>query len=306
MSSYWGQIPSKVVRGNRSNVYNGKVTPAKMHELTDPATGKPYEIPDDDYRQYLGERPGAVNTLNSLDKLKVPKSIEKYISEAFESTVDIKTVEPRATGGDTGHIIKLEYAVMYKILRVTFKKSSKGGQVVAYLNVPAPVAGELLYLAESNQTQISATSGTLRHVLGMRFWDLIRIRGTIHGTRYPFNYVTDMGNGRDSYAKGTATPDWGKTKFVLVNEPGSSRLSAKPVDQLTDIERKQMEDRSVIIQQDIQSGDIPSVDMMFRRLDKANIEPGAKEHIRKQMESMKTGRDAERTLYNYLGTMGLL
>ena len=292
MSSYWGQIPSKVVRGNSSNVYNGKVTPAKMHELTDPATGKPYQIPDDDYREYLGQ--------------KQDKSVDKYVASAFESSADVKVVEPRATGGDTGHIIKLEYAVLYKILRVTFKKPSKGGQVVAYMNVPAPVAGELLYLAESNQTQVSASSGTLRHVLGMRFWDLIRIRGTIHGTRYPFDYVTDMGNGRDSYAKGTATPDWSKTNFVLVNESGNSRLSAKPVDQLTDTERKQMEDRVALIQQDIRYGDIPTVDMMFRRLDKANIEPAAKEYIRKQAESMRNSKDANRTIYNYLGTMGLL
>ena len=293
MSSYWGQIPSKIVRGTKpESLYNGKGLSAKMHELTDRATGKSYEVPDDDYRQYLGQ--------------KQDRSIEQYITDVFGSSTDVKVVEPRATGGDTGHIIKLEYAVLYKVLRVTFRKPSKGGQVVAYLNVPAPVAGELLYLAESNQTQVSASSGTLRHVLGIRFWDLVRIRGTIHGTRYPFNYVTDMGNGRDSYAKGTATPDWSKTNFVLVNEPGSSRLSAKPVDQLTDVERKQMDDRVSLVQQDIQRGDVPSVDVMFRRLDRANIDPKAKEYIRKQMDAMKSGRDAERTLYNYLGTMGLL
>ncbi len=293
MSSYWGQIPSKIVRGTKpESLYNGKGLSTKMHELTDRATGKSYEIPDDDYRQYLGQ--------------KQDRSIEQYITDVFGSSTNIKVVEPRATGGDTGHIIKLEYAVLYKVLRVTFRKPSKSGQVVAYLNVPAPVAGELLYLAESNQTQVSASSGTLRHVLGIRFWDLIRIRGTIHGTRYPFNYVTDMGNGRDSYAKGTATPDWSKTNFVLVNEPGSSRLSAKPVDQLTDVERKQMDDRVSLVQQDIQRGDVPSVDVMYRRLDRANIDPKAKEYIRKQMDTMKSGRDAERTLYNYLGTMGLL
>ena len=293
MSSYWGQIPSKIVRGTKpESLYNGKGLSTKMHELTDRATGKSYEVPDDDYRQYLGQ--------------KQDKSIEQYIADVFGSSADVRVVEPRATGGDTGHIIKLEYAVLYKVLRVTFRKPSKGGQVVAYLNVPAPVAGELLYLAESNQTQVSANSGTLRHVLGMRFWDLIRIRGTIHGTRYSFNYVTDMGNGRDSYAKGTATPDWSKTNFVLVNEPGSSRLSAKPVDQLTDVERKQMDDRVSLVQQDIQRGDVPSVDVMYRRLDRANIDPKAKEYIRKQMDTMKSGRDAERTLYNYLGTMCLL
>ena len=292
MSSYWGQIPSKVVRGNRSNVYNGKVTPAKMHELTDPATGNSYEIPDDDYRQYLGQ--------------KQDKSVEKYVADAFGSSADVKVVEPRATGGDTGHIIKLEYAVMYKILRVTFKKPSKGGQVVAYMNVPNPVAGELLYLAESNQTQISATSGTLRHVLGMRFWDLIRIRGTIHGSRYPFEYVTDMGNGRDSYAKGTATPDWGKTKFVLVRSPGSGKLEPKAVEQLNDKERSELESRVALSEQSKGKEAGYNVDTMYKIVNKENIPESAKKSILKEMDSMRGRSDAGISIYNYLRNMGLL
>lgn len=292
MSSYWGQIPSKVVRGNRSNVYNGKVTPAKMHELTDPATGNSYEIPDDDYRQYLGQ--------------KQDKSVEKYVADAFGSSADVKIVEPRATGGDTGHIIKLEYAVMYKILRVTFKKPSKGGQVVAYMNVPNPVAGELLYLAESNQTQISATSGTLRHVLGMRFWDLIRIRGTIHGSRYPFEYVTDMGNGRDSYAKGTATPDWSKTKFVLVRSPGSGKLEPKAVEQLNDKERSELESRVALSEQSKGKEAGYNVDTMYKIVNKENIPESAKKSILKEMDSMRGRSDAGISIYNYLRNMGLL
>ncbi len=292
MSSYWGQIPSKVVRGNRSNVYNGKVTPAKMHELTDPATGNSYEIPDDDYRQYLGQ--------------KQDKSVEKYVANAFGSSADVKVVEPRATGGDTGHIIKLEYAVMYKILRVTFKKPSKGGQIVAYMNVPNPVAGELLYLAESNQTQISATSSTLRHVLGMRFWDLIRIRGTIHGSRYPFEYVTNMGNGRDSYAKGTATPDWGKTKFVLVRSPGSGKLEPKAVEQLNDKERSELESRVALSEQSKGKEAGYNVDTMYKIVNKENIPESAKKSILKEMDSMRGRSDAGISIYNYLRNMGLL
>lgn len=292
MSSYWGQIPDKVVRGSRGNVYNGKVTPTKMHELTDPATGKSYEVPDDDYRQYLGQ--------------KQDKSVEKYVADAFGSSADIKVVEPRATGGDTGHIIKLEYAVMYKILRVTFKKPSKGGQIVAYMNVPNPVAGELLYLAESNQTQISASSGTLRHVLGMRFWDLIRIRGTIHGTRYPFEYVTDMGNGRDSYAKGTATPDWGKTNFVLVRSPGGGKLEPKAVEQLNDKERSELESRVALSERSKTNEAGYNVDMMYKIVNKENIPESAKKSILKEMDSMRGRSDAGISIYNYLRNMGLL
>lgn len=292
MSSYWGQIPSKVVRSSRGNVYNGKVTSAKMHELTDPATGKPYEIPDDDYREYLGQ--------------KQDKSIEKYVADAFGSSADVKAVEPRATGGDTGHIIKLEYAVVYKILRVTFKKPSKGGQVVAYMNVPNPVAGELLYLAEANPTQVSATNGSIRHVLGMRFWDLVRIRGTIHGSRYPFEYVTDMGNGRDSYAKGTATPDWSKTNFVLVRSPGGGKLEPKAVEQLSDKERSEYESRVALSEQSKGKEAGYNVDTMYKIVNKENIPESAKKSILKEMDSMRGRSDAGISIYNYLRNMGLL
>lgn len=292
MSSYWGQIPDVIVRRNRGNVYNGKVTPAKMHELTDPATGKPYEVPDDDYRQYLGQ--------------KQDKSIENYVADAFGSSADVKTVEPRATGGDTGHIIKLEYAEMYKILRVTFKKPSKDGQVVAYMNVPAPVAGELLYLAEANPTQVSATNGSIRHVLGMRFWDLVRIRGTIHGTRYPFKYVTDMGNGRDSYAKGTATPDWSKTNFVLVRSPGGGKLEPKAVEQLSDKERSEYESRVALSERSKDKEAGYNVDTMYKIVNKENIPESAKKSILKEMDSMRGRSDAGISIYNYLRNMGLL
>lgn len=292
MSSYWGQIPDVIVRRNRGNVYNGKVTPAKMHELTDPATGKPYEVPDDDYRQYIGQ--------------KQDKSIENYVADAFGSSADVKVVEPRATGGDTGHIIKLEYVVMYNILRVTFKKPSKDGQVVAYMNVPAPVAGELLYLAEANPTQVSATNGSIRHVLGMRFWDLVRIRGTIHGTRYPFKYVTDMGNGRDSYAKGTATPDWSKTNFVLVRSPGGGKLEPKAVEQLSDKERSEYESRVALSERSKDKEAGYNVDTMYKIVNKENIPESAKKSILKEMDSMRGRSDAGISIYNYLRNMGLL
>ena len=300
MSSYWGQIPDPLaMRYNNSHKdtpgikYTGKVSRGNMRQLTDPATGKPYEVPDDDYRQYLGiGRQG--------------KSINNYIADAFGPTAKINAVEPRATGGDPGHIIKLEYSEMYKILRVTFKKPSKGGQVVAYMNVPVPVAGELLYLAEANPTQVSANSGSIRHVLGMRFWDLIRIRGTIHGSRYPFDYVTDMGNGRDSYAKGTATPDWSKTNFVLVRSPGGGKLEPKAVEQLSDKERSEYEARVALSERSKDKEAGYNVDTMYKIVNKENIPESAKKSILKEMDSMRGRSDAGISIYNYLRNMGLL
>ena len=293
MVAYWGKIPSKVVRGNSQNVYSGKATKPTMHKLVDSATGKMYETPDDDYRQLLGQK-------------KADGSVEKHIAAAFSSISEFITQEVRSSGGDTGHIKKIEYSNMYKLLRVTFRKPSANGQVVVYVNVPSGVAAELIHLATVNPTQVSANGNTLRHVLGMRFWDLIRIRGTVHGSRYSFKYVTDTGDGRDSYTKGTATPDWSKTNFVLVKAPGSSKLVPKAVDQLSDKERSELEIRMNIAQHSVGKEKGYDVDAMYRIVNTESIDEKAKQSILKEMDSLRKGRDASLTIYNYLRTMGLL
>lgn len=84
-----------------------------------------------------------------------------------------------------GHIAKLEYAQRDLVLRVTF---TNNGAVCVFLGVPTAVAGELLALARSKVTRISSVTGTSKHALGMVFWDLVRIRGQKHGSRYPFEY----------------------------------------------------------------------------------------------------------------------
>lgn len=84
-----------------------------------------------------------------------------------------------------GHIAKLEYAQEQKVLRVTF---TNNGAICLFYRVPTSVAGELLSLAETKATRISAVDNKSRHVLGIVFWDLVRIRGQRHGARYPFEY----------------------------------------------------------------------------------------------------------------------
>jgi len=84
-----------------------------------------------------------------------------------------------------GHIAKLEYAQVQQVLRVTFVTN---GAICIFFRVPTAVAGELLSLARTKNTQISSVDGKTRHTLGMVFWDLVRIRGMRHGSRYPFEY----------------------------------------------------------------------------------------------------------------------
>lgn len=79
-----------------------------------------------------------------------------------------------------GHISQIEYAQKEHILRVTF---TNNGAVCVFFDVPTAVAGELIHLAKSKRTRHDG-----RHILGVRFWDYIRIRGTQHGAKYPFAY----------------------------------------------------------------------------------------------------------------------
>lgn len=84
-----------------------------------------------------------------------------------------------------GHIAEIGYAQVQQVLRVVF---ASDGAVCLFYRVPTAVAGELLHLAKTKTTSGTNPNGTPRHRLGMVFWDLVRIRGQRHGSRYPFEY----------------------------------------------------------------------------------------------------------------------
>ena len=293
MSSYWGHIPDKVIRNNRRDNYTGKVNKPAMRQLTDSVTGAKYSTPEDDYQDFKSKRQD--------------QSVEQYVSEAF----DFKKNRFEVERINDGHIEMFEYSDMYKVLRVTFAKASQGGRTVAYLNVPRAVAGELLHHMKTRATGSSPVDGRERHLVGIRFWDLIRIRGDIHGSRYTFAYVADAESkeGKDTYVRGTATPDWGKAKFVLVRSP-SGQLKAKPLNALTDDEKKELDDRITITQSSDAQAEGYSINNMYKRVNSANIEQSAKQYIIREMDAINKGKGTEaeknQTMYSYLRTMGLL
>ena len=98
-----------------------------------------------------------------------------------------------------GHISQIEYAQKELILRVTF---TNNGAVCLFFEVPTAVAGELIHLAKSKRTRHDG-----RHILGARFWDYIRIRGTQHGAKYPFEY--------ESHGSGTIVQGRGRNTVTL-------------------------------------------------------------------------------------------
>lgn len=137
-----------------------------------------------------------------------------------------------------GHIKEIEYSAYYQLLKVTFIN----GTISIYYRVPKTVASELLYFAENGQTSTNTFDGSERHVLGIRFWDLIRIRGTLHGSRYRFEYMDYVeSNG------GTTT------SYILADVPklpvgrNSSKLSSDVIDAVNNARNSNIKNSNEVI-----------------------------------------------------------
>lgn len=79
-----------------------------------------------------------------------------------------------------GHITSLWYAEASQVMRVEF---ATDGAICLFFKVPRAVFGTLKHHAESGQTRADG-----RHLLGIEFWDYVRIRGVAHGSRYELQY----------------------------------------------------------------------------------------------------------------------
>lgn len=125
-----------------------------------------------------------------------------------------------------GHITLLEYAMENDhtrtgILRVSFLN----GDVCLFFNVPPAVYGTLKHHAVHKSTAGSYRShGEIRqrHLLGVEFWNLVRIRGHRYGAKFPFSYehkaegkIVRHGNRRIV----TLTPDIAQA--IMASDPKS-------------------------------------------------------------------------------------
>ena len=138
------------------------------------ATGRKVKVYDNDLGGGV-EYNNAINANNDME-------LSDYISTAnFKYAID-----------GCGHIAKLEYAPYRTMMRVTFQPETYNGHtwgrddMAVYFRVPTTVFGELYWLAESKQTSGIGAYGSPRHTLGVRFWDLVRIRGKRQAGRFPY------------------------------------------------------------------------------------------------------------------------
>lgn len=134
--------------------------------------GKKYKVayyPDADFDDVIGYH------AHESDNTRCQKLLAR--AEAAFSTDNPTGAVSEAEG--CGHITHLAYAEHELILKVAFED----GSVCIFDKVPPAIAGTLLHFARSGTKRRDG-----RHYLGIEFWNLIRIRGQLHGAKYPFEY----------------------------------------------------------------------------------------------------------------------
>jgi hypothetical protein len=154
-------------RAKKSTDWDSKPTRPNMKAVR-LYTGRTVYVPDADYEDFFG--------FHAQEQSSSDTDIGAYIDGAKWT---------QSTSG-AGHIVKIEYAPMRQLLSVTFETD---GAEVVFFRVPKEVYSELLYLAESG-SGITDRRGVFRHNLGIRFWDIVRIRGVRDASRYRYEYIT--------------------------------------------------------------------------------------------------------------------
>lgn len=105
-----------------------------------------------------------------------------------------------------GHIRSIQYDEQFLIMRVTFVD----GTICIFDRIPSAVAGTLLSAMRNKATKGYYPDGTPKHLVGILFWDYVRIRGQRHGAKYPFEY--------ESHSKYKLTGSNGRYKVKLTRE----------------------------------------------------------------------------------------
>ena len=193
--------------------------------------GNVYEVPDNDiaefetyYRTMMGNELSAQYEAGT-GRLKNVQTPADYIDYAFGKNTKAKIIEQQGVG----HINYMWYATRYQLLKVEFWN----GTTVVFFRVPSVLTATLFELAQTGGTR-AGVDGKPRHLLGIYFWDVVRIRGTAHGSRYKFHYVKDNNTG------GLPGRPYGSGDNVWYEEQGMDRLSKRNIDEIQrDLETKQ-------------------------------------------------------------------
>lgn len=184
-----------------------------MRRVKGSLTGDVYMLPKQDYdelvKHFNEHRSELSEEYKQSGKYAGVQTPADYIDFAFNSEAGKKNAVTQECQG--GHIGELTYNPLYMLLMVKFVNR---GDICVFFNLPANVASRLMYLAETNTMAPPSKDGKERHMVGVEFWNLVRVRGTVHDTRYPFQYTNDMRTGRAfGRRKGTGATGAGENKY---------------------------------------------------------------------------------------------
>lgn len=106
-----------------------------------------------------------------------------FAESAFDK-IDPKGVGILSATPPGGHITKIEYNYESKVMRVTFRNDGRRGNQCLFVGVAAVIANQLLMLAAEGSMRADG-----RHLVGIKFWELVRIKHQRTGARLPFSYT---------------------------------------------------------------------------------------------------------------------
>ena len=173
----------------QSSGYWKRPTRPPMKTLVDSLTGKTYQTPDvidwDDWVDMFhiqggGEMSDAYKSNPSKDTYR---TLADYCNFAFDRPGESSFYTFECP---EGHIKRVDYNYGTRIMRVNFKKYDRW---CCYFFVPTQIYETLKKLSEGMPVRMGY-GNVPRHLVGIYFWDLVRVRGTIHGNRYECCYTT--------------------------------------------------------------------------------------------------------------------
>lgn len=192
------------------------------------ANGQVYKVYNYDYNgnnDYVGFRSNEHTSQRFRDRIA-------WAEQAFKNGDNVAgPVE------GCGHIAEIAYARNEQILKVKFENNNA---ICLFFRVPTTVAGTLLAYAIKKYTvginERGGHRGRERHLLGVEFWNLVRIRGHRVGARYPFEYESH-GTGKVISSEGRHVIRWGpKTMLALLS--GAKTYSDKSSNYLKRIQEE--------------------------------------------------------------------
>lgn len=180
----WVKEPRHATKKEIVNPLTGRRQRVNVGFIEDNPTTDPRPLGDPRFVKYMAER--------NLDQ---QEAMDAYAADGLSGKLGGETYDEKGCG----HIARVKYNTRSQVMQVTFNKRDSRGNVlgeastVTYFQVPSTAAGELVHLARLGGTSGAAMTnatfdGKWRHLLGVRFWDLVRIRGSRTGGQFPYTY----------------------------------------------------------------------------------------------------------------------